>query len=106
MPSLLERLKGGRVGQWALAYIGGAWLTLQVVDILGEQFGWPLRLQQSITVLLVVGFFIAVVLAWYHGEKGRQRFTAAELLIIGSLLVVAAGALRVPRSPDESESRS
>ncbi len=101
MPSLQERLKKSHVGHWALAYIGGAWLTLQVADILGDQFQWPLRLQQSITVVLVVGFLVTLVLAWYHGEKGHQRFTAAEVLIIAGLLLLTAGTLSVLRSPDD-----
>jgi TolB-like protein/Tfp pilus assembly protein PilF len=69
-----------------------------VVTILGNQFQWPLRLQQSITVLLIAGLFVTVVLAWYHGEKGRQRFSAAELLILGSLMLIAAGTLSALRS--------
>ncbi len=41
--------------------------------------------------LLGIGFFVALVLAWYHGEKGQQRATGFELLIIAGLLLVAGG---------------
>ncbi|HSG48029.1 MAG TPA: hypothetical protein VLA43_09475, partial [Longimicrobiales bacterium] len=92
------------MAHWALAYFGGAWLTLQGADILADQFHWPLRLQQSITVILVVGFLVTVVLAWYHGEKGHQRFTTPEILILGAILLAAAGTLRMVRpSPPESD---
>lgn len=97
MVPLRERFSRSRVGHWGLAYIGGAWLTLQVVDVLADQFQWPLRLQQSITLILVAGFFVTAVLAWYHGEKGHQRFTAPELLILGTLLLIAAGTLSILR---------
>ncbi|HSM04249.1 MAG TPA: tetratricopeptide repeat protein [Longimicrobiales bacterium] len=100
MASIKERLRTSHVGHWALAYVGAAWLALQVVDILADQFRWPLRLQQSITVLLMAGFFVTVVLAWYHGEKGRQRFGATEVLAVAALLLVAAGVLAVLRPVD------
>ena len=103
MASIQDRLRESHVGHWTLAYIGGAWLTLQVVDILADQFRWPLRLQQSITVLLVAGFFVTVVLAWYHGEKGRQAFAVTEVLIVGTLLLIAGGLLSVLRSADGPE---
>ncbi len=105
MKTLQEHIRRSRLGHWALAYTGGAWLTLQVVDVLADQFQWPLRLQQSITVILVAGLLVTVVLAWYHGEKGHQRFTAAELLIIGSLLLLAGVTLRVLRSPGDVAAR-
>jgi TolB-like protein len=40
-----------------------------------------------------MGFFIALVLAWYHGEKGRQRVSGPELMMIAALLIVAGVAL-------------
>ena len=38
---------------------------------------------------LVVGFGVTLVLAWYHGEQGRQRVSGPELLIIAGVLIVA-----------------
>ncbi|MFW6084996.1 MAG: hypothetical protein ACODAA_07275, partial [Gemmatimonadota bacterium] len=72
MPSWNE-LKRRKIVQWALAYLAGAWVVLQLVDILGGQFGWSTGLVRGISVLLAVGFFVTLVLAWYHGEQGRQR---------------------------------
>jgi len=44
------------------------------------------------TLGLVVGCFVTLVLAWYHGERGEQRVTGTELLIIG-LVLALGGAL-------------
>jgi TolB-like protein len=41
----------------------------------------------------VVGFFVTLVLAWYHGERGAQRVTGTELLIIGLVLALGGGFL-------------
>ncbi len=40
----------------------------------------PMRL---VIVALSVGFFVTLVLAWYHGERGAQRVSGTELLIMG-----------------------
>ena len=95
MGSLLERLKRRKLFQWALAYLAGAWLAIQVVDVLGEQFLWSLGIQRGITAALGVGFPLALVLAWYHGEKGRQRVSGPEFVILTSLVVLAGVVLTV-----------
>ena len=90
MTSLLERLKERKLVQWAIAYLAGAWVLVEASNLVVEQFHWPEWIGQTITVLAAFGFFIVLVLAWYHGEKGRQRVSGPELLII-SLLLVATG---------------
>lgn len=87
----LGRLKARKLWQWALAYAGVAWLLLQLFDILGDQFAWPDTLRRSLTVLLGMGFFAALVLAWYHGEKGRQRVSGLEITLLAIILLATAG---------------
>jgi TolB-like protein/Flp pilus assembly protein TadD len=89
--ALVERLKQNKLVQWAIAYIAAAFALLQGVDIVGQQFGWPDTLQRGITLALVLGFFVALVLAWYHGEKGTQRISTTEMLILAVLLAIGGG---------------
>jgi TolB-like protein/Flp pilus assembly protein TadD len=89
MMTLLQRLKDRKLGQWALAYLAGAWLLLQVLHLLDATYRWPPVIMRSAPVLLAIGFFAALVIAWYHGEKGRQRVSGPELLILALLLLVA-----------------
>ncbi len=100
---LLDRLRRRHVVQWGVAYVGGAWLVLQVVDVLGEQFAWPMGLQRGFTLILGIGLFVTLVLAWYHGEKGRQRVSGPELLILGMLLLLGAGSVAILRRPPDSQ---
>jgi TolB-like protein/Tfp pilus assembly protein PilF len=93
MAELLQRLKQRKLVQWALAYIAAAFALLQGTDIVAHQFGWPDVLQRGITLALVVGFFVALVLAWYHGERGAQRVTSTELAILALLLAIGGGLL-------------
>ena len=91
MGDLWQRLKQRKLVQWAVAYIAAAFALLQGVDILAQQFGWPETLQRGITLAMVLGFFVALVLAWYHGEKGEQSVSTTELLILAVLLAVGGG---------------
>lgn len=75
--------------QWALAYLAGGWLLLQVLDMLADAFDWPALVQQIAIVALAVGFLAVLVLAWYHGEQGRQQVTGIELLMLAGILLLA-----------------
>ena len=92
LPSL-DSIKERKLVQWALTYLAGAWLVLQVVVALGGVYGWPVWLLRAVPVALVVGFFGALVLAWYHGERGAQRVSRVEASVLSVLLVVGGGAV-------------
>src|SRR5215468_5358633 len=87
------RLKQRKLVQWAIAYVAAAFALLQGIDIVAQQFGWPEAVRRGITLALIVGFFVTLVLAWYHGERGAQRVTGMELLIIALVLALGGGLL-------------
>ena len=86
---LLDRLKERKLVQWALAYIAGGWIVLQVLDVTAEPWGLSGGVVRAAQAVIVVGLFITLVLAWYHGDQSRQRVSGPEILIIAGLLVVA-----------------
>ncbi len=64
-------------------------------------------MRRGITLALVVGFFVALVLAWYHGERGAQRVTGKELIVIGLVLALGGGSVwrfAAARSPETEAS--
>ncbi len=93
MSPLFARLKQRKLVQWTLAYLTGAWLVWQVMDVLGERWGLTAGMGRAIDLLLIVGFFVALILAWYHGEQGRQKISGPELLMLGGLLTLTAVSL-------------
>ncbi len=93
MSDFFERLRERKLVQWALAYIAAAFALIQVLDIVGQRFGWPEAVIRFAIVALGVGFFLTLVLAWYHGERGRQRVNGPELLILAVLLGVGGIAI-------------
>lgn len=102
--SLIARLKRRKIVQWALAYVAGGWALLQVLDVFRETWEWPLALVQAITVLVGIGFFATLIVAWYHGERGQQRVSGPELLMLATLLVIAGAVLQVVRGSGPGES--
>lgn len=93
MIDLWQRLMQRKLVQWAVAYIAAAFALLQGVDIIAQQFGWAESVQRGITLAMVIGFFVALVLAWYHGERGAQKVSGTELLILSLLLAIGGGLL-------------
>src|SRR6185369_8626475 len=79
MNEFLQRLRERKLVQWALAYAAGAFALLQGLDIVAQQFGWPESVRRGITIALLIGFFVTLILAWYHGEQGAQRVSGTEL---------------------------
>ncbi|MFC1661298.1 hypothetical protein ACFL3S_07605 [Gemmatimonadota bacterium] len=104
-PSLLQRLKERKLVQWAVAYSAGAFVVFQAVEVMAEPWGISPALQRAVHILLVIGLFVTIVLAWYHGERGRQRVSGPELLMVAALLVVAGATLTLVRPRDEGLSR-
>lgn len=99
--SALQRLKERKLVQWTVAYLAGAWLLLEVFLTLQEGLGWSPRVFPVLVGALVVGLVVTLVLAWYHGEQGRQRVSGPELLIIGGILLVAAVLTPLLFGPDQ-----
>jgi serine/threonine-protein kinase len=104
--AVFHRLRERKLFQWGVAYLAGAWVVFQVVDGVGEQFDWPVLLLRSITMLLGIGFFVALVLAWYHGEKGRQRVSSVEVFMLAALLVIAGSVLAIVRRGAEPSTQT
>jgi len=89
----VQRLKERKLVQWAIAYVAAGFALLQGIDIIAQRFGWPESIERALIVALAIGFFVTIVLAWYHGERGAQRVSGTELLILALLLAIGGGAL-------------
>jgi len=90
---LLARLKQRKLVQWALAYIAFAFALIQVLDVVAQRFGWPDQIEKLLILALAIGFLLALVLAWYHGERGAQRVSGTEVVILALLLAIGGGLL-------------
>ncbi len=98
--NLLAEIRRRKIPQWLLAYAAGAWVVLQVLGLMADSFEWSRLVMRVSFVLAMLGFAVALVLAWYHGERGLQRVTRGEILWLGLIAVVGGVTLwRMPPAP-------
>ena len=97
-----SRIREHKVLQWSLAYLGAALALAHAQELLAHNFHWPESVGHVLVGVLIVGFPVAVALAWYHGHKGVTRLSAGEFTVVSMLLVIGAGILIVlVRAPRE-----
>jgi TolB-like protein/Flp pilus assembly protein TadD len=86
-----DRLRQRKLAQWAVGYAAAGWLALQVAQLLGGIYGWPDAWLRWLVAALLVGFAPAMALAWFHGQRGRQRVSRGEVALVAGLLAIGAG---------------
>ena len=62
--SLFDELKRRNVFRVGIAYVVAAWVLLQLFDVIGEILELPEWGGKLILAMLVLGFFMALILAW------------------------------------------
>jgi len=100
--SLLSELKRRSVIRAALAYLAGAWLLLQIADIILPRIGFADAAITNLIIILAVGFLPSMAVAWYFEltpgglikddqATDEERFTRHRLLdrVIVSALALA-----------------
>jgi hypothetical protein len=88
MPSTIQKLGQRRIVQWAIAYVLGAWVLLQVAESLASIFSLSGDLLRVLVVLLILGFIVTLVLAWFHAEKGHQSLSMLELALLTAIAII------------------
>lgn len=93
MEEFLTRLKAHKLVQWTLGYLAVSFALLPVLDIVAARFGWSQTAVRCMIIALGTGFFMMLVIAWYHGEHGARRITRTEHAILSTLLVLGGLAM-------------
>jgi TolB-like protein/tetratricopeptide (TPR) repeat protein len=101
--ALWSEIKEHKVIQWSVAYLGGALAVAQAQEIVSDVFGWPNVIDRIVIITLIVGFPIALTVAWYHGHRALRRISVGEFSILAVLLLVGAlfFAVALPRHDAE-----
>jgi TolB-like protein len=89
-----KQLRERRIIQMTLAYIAVGWVLVSAVDQLVDR-GWLPELVYDLGFVAYLGGIpAALIIGWYHGERGSQKVTGGELglLALVLLITVAAGA--------------
>jgi tetratricopeptide (TPR) repeat protein len=110
VPDFFEELRRRRVLPVAGAYIAIAWLITEITSFFLEQAGAPPWGTRLTAIVFVVGFPVAIVLAWIiqvrpdgkralDSSKGQGRTVAAAVLL-GILATAGLAWLILPRMED------
>lgn len=90
---LLEELRRRRVGRVAVAYAVGAWVLVQVADIVFPRLGLPESLVTLLIVVAIAGFPVALVLSWFFAvvpESAGDRWNPAPVWVRAGVVVLVA----------------
>jgi TolB-like protein len=111
--SLLRELKRRRVLHTASLYVLGAWIALQIVEVLSSA-GLPPSTMRNLLIALSLGFPVALVVGWFFdvsmegivktgplqdGEQLPSLKFIDHILLLGLLLVVAVDAYILSMPP-------
>lgn len=95
---LLQRVLQRKLLPWTLAYLAGAFLLYQGIEILDQSFPLSPLIYHASHILLILGFLLTVVLAWHHGPAGPQRVTGKELMLLAGVLAAGGTAMVLLRN--------
>jgi eukaryotic-like serine/threonine-protein kinase len=98
-----QHLKERRLFQIVVAYLAGGWIVLEAVSQLTERGIVPPVVYVLTLIWFLFGLAIALVMGWFHGEKGAQRVTKLEAVLLAVILFGGIGASSVPISSALSE---
>lgn len=86
---LFQQLRERRLVQIAVSYVAAGWALLQVVDQMADRGVVPDVVYQIVFIWYVVGIPAALLVGWYHGEKGKQRAPVSEIMMMALLMIFA-----------------
>ena len=92
--SLWTEIRERRITQIVIAYLVGGWIAVSVIDQVVDREVLPLVVYEVALTLFLFGILGALIIGWYHGEKGAQKAPPVEiamLVVIGLFAVGTAG---------------
>lgn len=89
MNELFQQLKEKHLVRTAIVYVGGAWLLLEATGFFVDNYDLSRSIIDVVVLLVVLGFPAALLISWFHGEKGRQEVARIEAALLIMLVVLA-----------------
>jgi len=104
--SWFERLRERHIFRTAFIYLGGAWASMEAIGFFVDNYGWSRTVLDVAVLLIVLGFPAALIIAWYHGESGKQQVQRTEASLLLTLAVLAAiGTFRLSTAAENPAAR-
>ena len=81
--------------QIVVSAAAAGWIFLEVINSLVDRSVLPNLVYKVLLVWYLGGLIVSVIVGWYHGEKGHQKTTKPEILmlvVVGILVLAGSGA--------------
>lgn len=107
--SLLAELKRRKVFRVSIAYLVAGWIVIQVATTVVPHLALPAWVPRFVTLIVLLGFPVAVVLAWAFDltpsgvRRAPQLRTGPSVYLLAVLLAAAASAWYVLSGPVDEE---
>jgi TolB-like protein len=88
---VFKQLKERRIVKILVAYLAAGWIGLEATSQLTTHGIVPAATYQLALIWFVCGIPVALIVGWYHGEKGKQQATRLEVALLLVVLFVALG---------------
>ncbi len=103
--SFWDELKDRKLVQWGLGYIAFGIAVLEILNAVETPWGLSNALVRVCMVVVAAGFGVTLVLAWFHGERGRQRVGVLELFLLLLVVGVAGLGATLASRPESGEQK-
>ena len=90
--STFKELKERRLVQIVVSYAVAGWVVISIFGEVIDRGVLPEILYRVLLVLYFGGLVAALITGWYHGEKGHQKVTKMEVVLLGVVTVATLGA--------------
>ena len=90
--SLWSEIKQRRITQIVVSYLVGGWIAVSVVDQVVDREVLPPVVYEVAFTLFLFGILGALIIGWYHGEKGEQEAPKIEIALLVVIGMIAVGA--------------
>lgn len=86
---LIKPIIKRRIPQILGVYIAGVWLCVEIADWVSEQFHIAPDLPAYVFVLLIALIPAVAILAWGHGQPGKDQWTRGQIILVSINFFIA-----------------
>ncbi len=87
-----KELKERRLVQIVVSYAVAGWVVLSIFGEVIDRGILPELLYRVLLIIYIGGIVASVITGWFHGEKGHQRVTRPEVVLLSIVALLTLGA--------------
>ncbi len=85
-----REIKERKIYKWLAIHVSTSLTTIGAINILGNRYNFAPIIFDTIVFASLCGLPVILVMAWFHGKAGTQKFKAGEIIFYGLMLLMFA----------------